>query len=96
MRKSILSTAVVLACLIWVFLVRGHPRQGRLSLTSITLPPSIQSSWLPDEALQWHEYKDKSGPTYSGSPSWKSYMTFSWKKSQTIWCRGRYQEYLEL
>jgi hypothetical protein len=34
----------------------------------------------PQEALQWHEYKDKGGPTYSGNSSWKSYMVFLEKK----------------
>jgi hypothetical protein len=30
----------------------------------------------PDEAYQWHLDKDKGGPTYSGSASWKRMMTF--------------------
>ena len=30
----------------------------------------------PDEAFEWHLYKDKGGPTYSGNDSWKSYMEF--------------------
>jgi hypothetical protein len=30
----------------------------------------------PDEAYQWHQFKDQSGPTYSGSPSWLSYLKF--------------------
>jgi hypothetical protein len=29
-----------------------------------------------DEAYQWNNYKDQFGATYSGNPSWKSYMTF--------------------
>jgi hypothetical protein len=34
----------------------------------------------PHEAYEWHLYKDMGGPTYSGSPSWKSYMEFlEWK-----------------
>lgn len=30
----------------------------------------------PTEAQEWHAYKDKGGPTFSGSKSWRSYMTF--------------------
>ena len=26
------------------------------------------------EAYQWHLYKDKGGPTFSGNASWRSYM----------------------
>lgn len=76
MRKSILSTAVVLACLIWVF-GAGSPQAGA-SEPNVNYITTINPEFMvaPDEALQWHEYKDKSGPTYSGSPSWKSYMTF--------------------
>ena len=31
---------------------------------------------MPDEAYKWHLDKDKRGPTYSGSESWRSYMAF--------------------
>ncbi|UCH21361.1 MAG: hypothetical protein JSU83_23155 [Deltaproteobacteria bacterium] len=34
----------------------------------------------PDEAKRWHVVKDKEGPTYSGSPSWQSYVAFIEKK----------------
>ncbi len=34
----------------------------------------------PNEAQVWHEFKDKGGPTFSGSPSWNSYMSFMEKK----------------
>ena len=30
---------------------------------------------MPDEAYKWHLDKDKRGPTYSGSESWRSYMS---------------------
>jgi hypothetical protein len=30
----------------------------------------------PHEAYEWHLYKDMGGGTYSGSPSWKSYVEF--------------------
>jgi len=30
----------------------------------------------PAEAHAWHVYKDKGGPTYSGNPSWQSYLGF--------------------
>ena len=30
----------------------------------------------PNEAYEWHLYKDKNGPTYSGNESWRSYMAF--------------------
>ena len=34
----------------------------------------------PNEAYQWHQFKDHGGPTYSGSSSWHSYMKFIEKK----------------
>jgi hypothetical protein len=36
----------------------------------------------PDEAYQWHLNKDKSGPTFSGNESWRSYMAFIEDKLQ--------------
>jgi hypothetical protein len=30
----------------------------------------------PKEAQEWHVYKDRGGPTYSGNASWRSYMGF--------------------
>ncbi len=37
----------------------------------------------PDEAYQWHLYKDKGGPTYSGNESWRSYMALIEDKLQS-------------
>ena len=34
----------------------------------------------PEEAYEWHVYKDKSGPTYAGSESWRSFLAFSEKR----------------
>ena len=34
----------------------------------------------PDEAYEWHQHKDKGGPTYSGNASWQSYMSLIEKK----------------
>ncbi len=28
----------------------------------------------PSEALAWHQYKDKFGPTYSGNESWHKFL----------------------
>ena len=38
----------------------------------------INKSFLPtaDELQEWHILKDAGGPTFSGSPSWKSYLAF--------------------
>jgi len=30
----------------------------------------------PDELYKWHVLKDAGGPTFAGSPSWKSYLSF--------------------
>ncbi len=30
----------------------------------------------PEEAQTWHVFKDQGGPTFSGGPSWVSYMGF--------------------
>jgi hypothetical protein len=43
-----------------------------LAMTQIT-PALLVTA---DEAYQWHVTKDQGGATYSGNPSWKSYMTF--------------------
>jgi hypothetical protein len=39
---------------------------------------TINKSFLPtpDELQEWHALKDSWGPALSGSPSWKSYLTF--------------------
>jgi hypothetical protein len=37
-----------------------------------------------EEAYQWHVYKDKGGPTYAGSESWRSFLGF---------CEERLREY---
>lgn len=31
---------------------------------------------MPDELQKWHTLKDEQGPTFAGSPSWKSYLSF--------------------
>jgi hypothetical protein len=38
----------------------------------------------PEEAYQWHVYKDRGGPTYSGSESWRSFLAL---------CEKRLEEY---
>jgi len=30
----------------------------------------------PDDLQEWHILKDRAGPTFAGSPSWKSYLSF--------------------
>ena len=39
---------------------------------------TIHKSFLPtpDELKEWHVLKDAQGPTFAGSPSWKSYLSF--------------------
>jgi len=41
-------------------------------------PVTIDTSFLPsaDALQQWHILKDTGGPTFAGSPSWKSYLLF--------------------
>lgn len=34
----------------------------------------------PDQAQEWHRFKDQGGPTYSGNASWQSFMAFLEKK----------------
>ena len=76
MRKAILSTAAILTCLLWVSctgIQQTGPSEPYANYIT-TIHPKFMVT--PQEALQWHEYKDKGGPTYSGNPSWKSYMAF--------------------
>ena len=63
MKRRIVSAAVVLACVLWVSCTG-------LQQTGVTEPYSnylttINPKFMvtPQEALQWHEYKDKAGPT---------------------------------
>ena len=76
MRRIAISAIVVLACVGWVSCMSsyqtGTPEPYASYLT--TIHPKFMIT--PQDALQWHEHKDKGGPTYSGSPSWKSYMAF--------------------
>jgi hypothetical protein len=48
-----------------------QPVEYNKALTEINLDFMI----TPDEAYNWHLYKDKGGPTYSGNASWQSYMS---------------------
>ena len=43
---------------------------------------SINKDFLisAEQAYDWHAYKDKGGPTFSGNESWQSYMSFIEKK----------------
>ena len=76
MRKNDLLTSVVFACLIAVFCLEQMPAGA--SEPSVNTIASINPKFMvtSDEALLWHQYKDKFGPTFSGSPSWKNYVTF--------------------
>ena len=39
---------------------------------------TINKSFLPTagELQEWHIHKDREGPTFAGSPSWQSYLSF--------------------
>ena len=39
---------------------------------------TVNKSFLPtpDDLQEWHTLKDRAGPTFAGSPSWKSYLSF--------------------
>jgi len=47
-------------------------KRGKDDLTTI----NKQFLPTPDQLQKWHALKDAGGPTLSGSPSWKSYLTF--------------------
>ena len=38
----------------------------------------------PSEALAWHQYKDKFGPTYSGNKSWHKFLSLTKKKLKAL------------
>ncbi len=48
----------------------GAKREASYYLTRVN-PDYIVT---PEEAYEWHVAKDAQGPTYSGSPSWKSFL----------------------
>jgi len=76
MRRRVLSAVIVLACVLCVSCMgsqQSGPSEPYANYIT-TINPKFMVT--PDEAFQWHLYKDKAGPTYSGSPSWKSYMAF--------------------
>ena len=39
---------------------------------------TVNKSFLPtpDDLQEWHTLKDREGPTFAGSPPWKSYLSF--------------------
>ena len=45
---------------------------------TIDVITTIEKNLLPtsDELQEWHTLKDSQGPTFAGSPSWKSYLSF--------------------
>ena len=64
--------------------------------SDITEPPEFQNFLTtvnhefmitPAEALAWHQYKDKFGPTYSGSRSWHKFLSFTKKKLKALGVR---------
>jgi len=76
MRRRVLSAVIVLACVLCVSCMgsqQSGPSEPYANYIT-TINPKFMVT--PDEAFQWHLYKDKAGPTYSGNPSWKSYMAF--------------------
>jgi hypothetical protein len=70
LNSFFLTGWIVFFCL--GFFQAGASESNTNYITSIN-PKFVIS---PEEALQWHEYKDKAGPTYSGNSSWKSYLAF--------------------
>ncbi len=82
MRK--LAICLIVSVVLMSFTVAGiaqnaEKRQGPQNDKFLTqLIPGFLVK--PHEAYEWHLYKDTAGPTYSGSPGWKSYLEFlEWK-----------------
>jgi hypothetical protein len=82
MRKLVICLFVSVVLMSFTIVgIAGAPehRQGPKNdkfLTEINWGFMVKSH----EAYHWHLYKDRGGATYSGSPSWKSYMEFlEWK-----------------
>lgn len=82
MRK--LAICLIVSVVLMSFTVAGiagtaEKRQGPKNDKFLTqLIPGFLVK--PHEAYEWHLYKDMGGATYSGNPSWKSYMEFiEWK-----------------
>lgn len=76
MKRRMLSGVAVLACVLWVSCMSSYQRGTSEPYVNYLTTINPKFMVTPQEALQWHEYKDKGGPTYSGNSSWKSYMVF--------------------
>lgn len=59
-------------CLANSFDNNGQKPQESSNLVNINEDFMIKTN----EFYSWHDYKDKGGPTYSGSPSWHRFMNF--------------------
>ena len=85
MKKLVktLSVVIFLSCFLLMgctYLTTGGGPEAELSYEKYLTHINPDFMINPDEAQQWHQYKDKEGPTYSGNQSWQSFMTFIEKK----------------
>ncbi len=65
--------AVMTGILLWAGLgLVSLSHAGQSDLTRINPEFMIK----PDQAQQWHVLKDRAGPTFSGSPAWRTYLDF--------------------
>ena len=72
------NTRLTLYLSILLLLSITNPYDGRCSSDAGDNPAAINKSFLPapDVLQKWSVLKDEGGPTFAGSPSWKSYMAF--------------------
>jgi len=71
-----LTGVVIVACVVWVSCVSSHQTGTSEPYANYITTINPRFMVTPQEAQEWQELKDKSGPTYSGSPSWKNYLAF--------------------
>jgi hypothetical protein len=59
-------------------------------------PTTINKSFLPtpDDLHEWHTLKDREGPTFAGSPSWKSYLSFLEKEFKQCGLTGIQKDFI--
>ncbi len=75
-RHSRFPAAVLCCTALTLIAVAGDQTPASPDLTRIN-PHFLVT---PDEAFAWHVLKDRGGPTYAGSPSWRSFLEFCEEK----------------
>ncbi len=78
------AAVIILACIMGACAAEKgdikQPPDYQKFLTTVNPDFMITAS----QALAWHQYKDKLGPTYSGNKSWHQFLSFTKKELKEL------------